>query len=62
MNIQEKEVIITYINTIESFLTLLKRGIIGQLHKVSKQYLNNYIDEFCFRLITDKMRIFLICC
>ena len=36
-------------NTIESFWAILKRGIIGQFHKVSKQYLNAYIDEFCWR-------------
>jgi hypothetical protein len=31
----------------ESFLAILKRGIIGQFHKVSKKYLNKYFDEFC---------------
>lgn len=36
-------------NTIESFWAILKRGIVGQFHKVSKEYLNAYIDEFCWR-------------
>lgn len=36
-------------NTIESFWALLKRGIVGQYHKVSKYHLNEYIDEFCYR-------------
>ncbi len=36
-------------NTIESFWAILKRGILGNFHKVSKKYLTKYIDEFTYR-------------
>ena len=36
-------------NTIESFWAILKRGMIGQFHKVSKKYLQTYLHEFEYR-------------
>lgn len=36
-------------NTIEGFWALLKRGISGAHHAVSRKYLQMYLDEFAFR-------------
>jgi transposase-like protein len=36
-------------NTMEGFWSLLKRGIVGSYHKVSKDYLPLYLNEFAFR-------------
>jgi transposase-like protein len=38
-----------HVNTAESYFALLKRGITGSFHHVSKQHLNRYCDEFSFR-------------
>ena len=41
-----------YTNTIEGFWSLLKRGVIGIYHFVSKPHLQKYVDEFVYRYNT----------
>lgn len=36
-------------NTAESYFALIKRGIMGAFHHVSKHHLDRYCDEFAFR-------------
>jgi transposase-like protein len=46
---------IAHTNTAECFWALLKRGIVGQYHKVSRKYLPLYINEFSFRFSNRKI-------
>jgi len=40
---------LAHTNTVESFFSLIKRGIYGAFHHVSRQHLHRYCDEFAFR-------------
>lgn len=41
-------------NSIESFWSLLKRGVVGSCHNVSKKYLPFYLNEFSYRFNNRK--------
>jgi transposase-like protein len=42
-------------NSAESFFSLLKRGVYGSWHHVSREHLPKYADEFAFRWSNSKM-------
>lgn len=42
-------------NTIEGAFSLIKRGVMGTFHSVSKKHLPNYLNEFEFRWNTRKL-------
>ncbi len=42
-------------NTIKGFWSLLKHGMFGQYHSVSRKHLQRYVDEFCFRYNRRRM-------
>jgi transposase-like protein len=46
---------IVHTNTVEGFFGLLKRGLVGSFHHVSKGHLHRYVDEFCFRYNARKV-------
>jgi hypothetical protein len=52
---------IVHVNTCESFFSLLKRGVYGAWHHVSREHLPKYANEFAFRWnhrdITDGERM-----
>jgi transposase-like protein len=53
-------------NGIENFWSVFKRGITGICHHTSAEYLQRYVDEFCFRqntrLDTDMFNVLLSQC
>ena len=42
-------------NHCESFFSLLKRGVVGSWHNVSREHLPKYVNEFAFRWNTRKL-------
>jgi transposase-like protein len=46
---------LAHTNTAESFFSLLKRGVHGTFHHISKQHMHRYCDEFSFRWNGRKM-------
>jgi len=36
-------------NTVEGYFSLIKRGVYGTFHHISKQHLSRYLNEFDFR-------------
>jgi transposase-like protein len=46
---------VSHTNTCESFFSLLKRGVYGSYHHVSKEHLPRYCDEFSFRWNNRKL-------
>lgn len=37
------------LSTLEGFWTILKRAIAGQYHKISKEHLQDYLNELTFK-------------
>ena len=45
---------LAFTNNIEGFWSLVKRGLLGIYHFVSKKHLQRYLDEFVFRYNTKE--------
>lgn len=43
-------------NTVEGVFSLIRRGVMGTFHSVSRKHLPNYLNEFQFRWNTRKMK------
>lgn len=42
-------------NTVEGFFSILKRGVNGTFHSISKKHLHRYVSEFAYKYNTRKM-------
>jgi transposase-like protein len=42
--------------TVEGAFSLFKRGVVGSYHKLSKDHLDSYLDEFCWRYNRRKLQ------
>jgi transposase-like protein len=51
----EKDGFVSHCNTAESFFSLIKRGVYGSFHHVSKEHLPRYCNEFAFRWNTRRL-------
>jgi transposase-like protein len=47
---------ISHTNNIENFWSMLKRGIYGIYHHISKKHIDKYVDEFEYRYNTRKFK------
>ncbi len=45
---------VVHTNNIESFWSLVKRGVMGSFHHVSEKYLPLYLNEFSYRFNNRK--------
>lgn len=45
--------------TVEGAFSLFKRGVVGSYHKLSKDHLDSYLQEFCWRYNRRKMQPFM---
>jgi len=46
---------VSHVNTCESFFSLMKRGVFGSWHSISREHLPKYANEFEFRWNTRKV-------
>jgi hypothetical protein len=46
----------TSTQTVENAFSLFKRGIIGNYHQLSREHLDRYLGEFCWRYNRRKMQ------
>ncbi len=45
-----------HVNSLEGFWALVKRGMLGQFHSVSRKHLQRYLDEFAYRFNLRKAK------